>query len=123
MSYVIPIAFMSSAYQAPDVPTEKLTPTFVRDELSRCFESANGEFMRLLNQPVTDEALKAQVHQFVNGVFQKCGVSYENPTKTGILTAINECKKNAEAMMGPKGANIITHHYDEMMKLVNKLHT
>ncbi len=112
---------MSTMYTAPQVPLEKITPIFVRDELLRCFESANGEFMRLLSQPVTDEALKAQVRQFVNGVFQKCGVSFENPTKEGIVIAIDECKKNAESMMGDKGADIIRHHYSEMMKLVQKL--
>jgi hypothetical protein len=121
MTYVMPILPMPSAYKAPDIPAEQITPVFVRDELLRCFESANGEFMRLLNQPFTDEALKTQVKQFVGTVFQNCGVSYDNPTRGGIVTAINECKKNAEAMMGPAGADIIRHHYDEMMKLVNKL--
>ena len=93
----------------------------MRDELLRCFESANKEFMTLLNQPVTDEALKVQVKQFVEGVFQNCGVSYRSPTKAGILTAMGECKSNAEKMMGPRGADIIRHHYSEMMKLVNRL--
>jgi hypothetical protein len=108
-------------YKAPDVPAEKVTPIFVRDELLRCFESANREFMKVLNQPITDEALKQQVRQFVNGVFQSCGVSIENPTKQGIVVAIEQCKKNAEGMMGEKGTAIIDHHYEEMMKLVNKL--
>jgi hypothetical protein len=65
--------------------------------------------------------LKTQVKQFVEGVFQSCGVSYTEPTKTGILTAINQCKTNAEQMMGPQGAGIINHHYFEMMKLVDRL--
>jgi len=112
---------MAPTYKAPDVPPERITPAFVRDELLACFESAQGEFMRLLKQPVVDEQLKAQVNQFVTGVFQNCGVSYENPNKQGILTAINECKRNAESMMGPQGADIIRHHYEEMMKLVNRL--
>jgi hypothetical protein len=112
---------MAGTYHAPDVPQARITGEFVRDELLKCFESANREFMILLNQPVPDEALKVQVKQFVEGVFQNCGVSYTNPTKTGIITAISQCKSNAEKMMGPQGAGIINHHYDEMMKLVNKL--
>lgn len=112
---------MTETYKAPDIPSNRITAEFVRDELLRCFESANGEFLRLLNQPITDEQLKAQVKQFVEGVFSQCGVSYTNPTKTGILTAIAECKNNAEKMMGPQGAEIITHHYTEMMKLVDRL--
>ena len=112
---------MNGTYRAPDVPAESVTPAFVRDELLTCFESANREFAEVLNQPVGDEALKQQVRQFVTMVFSKCGVNYENPTKAGILTAIEECKRNAEAMMGPKGADIIQEHYEEMSKLLEKL--
>jgi len=110
-----------TGYTAPNVPADKVTPILVRDELLKCFESANKEFMEVLHQPATDEAIKAQVQQFVTGVFQNCGVSYENPSKTGILTAINQCKANAEQMMGPTGSSIIAHHYSEMIKLVDKL--
>ena len=112
---------MTGTYEAPEIPTSQITGELVRDELLRCFESANREFFILLNQPVTDEALKTQVKQFVEGVFQSCGVSYTEPTKTGILTAINQCKSNAEKMMRPKGTDIINHHYAEMMKLVSRL--
>jgi hypothetical protein len=112
---------MTSAYVAPEVPDGQVTPAFVRDQLLLCFESANGEFARILNQPVTDDQLRQQVKTFVEGVFSNCGVDYVAPTKDGIVTAISECRRNAEAMMGPKGADIINHHYDEMMKLVNRL--
>jgi hypothetical protein len=108
-------------YTAPNLPPDRVTPILVRDELLKCFQSANREFMDVLHQPVTDEQLKEQVRQFVNGVFQSCGVSIENPTKEGIVTAIEQCKSNAQKMMGPKGTEIIDHHYEEMMKLVNKL--
>lgn len=112
---------MTGGYTAPDVPKDKVTPTLVRDELLKCFESANKEFMQVLNQPTNDDALKAQVKQFVTGSFQSCGASFDSPTKDGIVSAIGQCKANAEAMMGQKGADIIRHHYDEMMKLVDKL--
>ena len=112
---------MSLTYKAPDVPDERITPEFVREELLLCFESANREFARVLNQPVADQALKEQVKQFVTQVFSQCGVSYASPTKQGMLTAIAACKSNAAAMMGPKGSQIIQHHYEEMMKLVNRL--
>jgi len=112
---------MTQTYTAPDVPSDRITPEFVRDELLTCFESANREFATLLNQPVTDEQLKQQVKQFVESVFVNCGASYTAPTKEGILTAMNQCRTNAEKMMGPQGAGIIQHHYDEMMKLVDRL--
>ncbi len=112
---------MTAAYKAPNIPADSITPVVVRDELLKCFESANREFARLINQPATDEALRTQVKRFVDDVFQKCGVSFDNPTKAGIKTAIDTCKKNAEAFMGPQGSNIIQHHYQEMMKLVEQL--
>lgn len=112
---------MTQAYIAPDVPAIEVTPTFVRDELLKCFESANGEFAQILNQPVTEEQLRQQVKSFVEGVFSQCGVDYVSPTKEGIVTAISECKRNAEQVMGPQGASIIEHHYSEMMKLVDRL--
>lgn len=112
---------MAGSYKAPNVNSEEVTPNLVRDELLKCFESANKEFMDLMHQPTTEEALRGQVRQFVTGVFQGCGVSFDSPTKTGIVTAIGQCKTNAEAMMGPAGADIIRHHYGEMMKLVDKL--
>ncbi len=110
-----------TGYAAPNVPDAEVTPIFVRDELLKCFESANGEFAKLLHQPVTEEQLKQQVKSFVEGVFASCGVSYVEPTKEGIVTAISQCKQNAEQMMGTQGAPIIEHHYAEMMKLVNRL--
>jgi hypothetical protein len=121
MSYLAAMNAVYTTYKAPDCPAATITPELVRDELLTCFESANREFATLLNQPVTDEALKEQVRFFVESVFSKCGASYTNPTKEGILTAIGECRNNAERMMGPQGTDIIKHHYDEMMKLVNRL--
>ena len=112
---------MEHPYTAPKVPDDKITPVFVRDELLKCFESANGEFAKVMHQPVTDEQLRQQVKGFVEGVFSQCGVSYVSPTKEGILTAISQCRANAESMMGTQGAAIIEHHYSEMMKLVDRL--
>lgn len=108
-------------YQAPNVDDDQVTVEFVRDELLRCFENANREFFDLLGQPATEGQVREQVHAFVTGVFQQCGVSFENPTKDGILTAIDQCKSNAERMMGDVGADVIRHHYAEMMKLVSRL--
>jgi len=110
-----------TGYTAPNLPAEEITPILVRDELLKCFESANKEFMEVLRQPATDAAIRAQVNQFVTGVFQNCGVSFDNPNKEGMLAAINQCKANAQSMMGPAGAEIINHHYAEMIKLVDRL--
>jgi hypothetical protein len=89
---------MQGTYKAPDVPDRDITPAFVREELLKCFESANGEFAKMMHQPVTQEQLKQQVKGFVEGVFSQCGVSYVEPTKEGITAAISACKSNAEKM-------------------------
>lgn len=112
---------MPDTHKAPDLPPEKLTRQLVRNELLNCLESANREFSELMHQPVTDEALKEQVKNFVQSAFSNCGVSFDNPTKEGIPLAMSQCKSNAERMMGPQGAQVIQHHYGEMMKLVNQL--
>ena len=111
----------AEVYRAPEVSPEDLTVEFVRDELLRCFESANREFLYILGQPVVEQQLRGQVYQFVTTAFRRCGVSFEDPTKQGILTAIEECKRNAGQMMRDKGADVIRHHYAEMMKLVSRL--
>lgn len=111
----------ASVYKAPDVLASQVTPEFVRDQLLLCFESANREFMEIMKQPVSSEQLKHQVRQFVTTAFASCGVSFDNPTKSGIISAIEQCKSNAEAMMGPAGADVIRHHYAEMSKLLEKL--
>jgi hypothetical protein len=120
MTYGILLS-MPPSYKAPEIPNKKLTTQLVRDELLDCFESANREFSKLQEQTVSDQALKEQVKNFVQSVFNNCGVNFENPTKQGIFVAINQCKANAEKMMGPQGTQIIEHHYNEMMKLVNRL--
>jgi hypothetical protein len=111
----------AAVYKAPNVPASQVTPDFVRDQLLICFESANREFMDIVKQPVSSDQLKQQVRQFVTTAFASCGVSFDNPTKSGIVSAIEQCKSNAEAMMGPAGTDVIRHHYAEMSKLLQKL--
>ena len=41
---------MIETYTAPNVSNADLTPSFVRDELLRCFESANQQFFEILGQ-------------------------------------------------------------------------
>jgi hypothetical protein len=111
---------MIERYKAPDIPEENATPTSVRDELLKRLESANKEFMRVLDQPTDDQALKGQVRQLVAGSFQSRGASFDRPQRKG-WSPPSDGKSNAEAMTGPKRAETISHHYEEMRKLVDKL--
>src|SRR2546422_10577214 len=112
---------MTQTYKAPDVPSDRVTPEFVRDELLSCFESANRGFAMLLNQPVTDGQLNQQVKQFVESVFVNCGASYTDPTKEGILTAMNQCRTNAEKMIGPQSAATQQNQKQEYRKGADRL--
>lgn len=111
----------SSTYMAPDLERDQINAHVVRDELLKCLEIINREFIRILDQPTTDKKLKLQTKEFLTSVFHSCGVSFENPNKEGIVLALELCKKYAKAIMGPNGKHIIDHHYAEMMKLVSKL--
>src|SRR6266550_856776 len=54
----------TDAYVAPRVRDADVTTDFVRDELLRCFESANREFFEILGQPATEAQVREQVHGF-----------------------------------------------------------
>lgn len=86
------MSYGSSQPRPPHMYRMKVSPHFARDRLLNCFESANRDFSSFLKQPVTDEALKEQVKNLVQYVLSNCGVNFENPTKEGILLAINQCK-------------------------------
>jgi hypothetical protein len=49
-----------NGYKAPDLKPNQITPSVVRDKLLKCFESANREFGKTMNQPATgnDQELK-----------------------------------------------------------------
>jgi hypothetical protein len=112
----------TTAYKAPEnLRGVVITPSFVRDEMIACFESANREFLELLNQTIDSDILRSQIRKFVITVFANCGSSYWNPTKESIVEAITQCKVTAEEKMGAEGKEIIRHHYEEIMKLVSRL--
>jgi hypothetical protein len=55
-------------YKAPELNPEQITPAIVRDELLKCFESANCAFGKIImNQPSSrahdQQLLKQQVRQ------------------------------------------------------------
>src|SRR6266702_1344478 len=87
--------------------------SMLRKRQQRIFQTTGSTSHRLCAQRTSENVRRISL--------LKCGASFTNPTKWGIITAIGECKTNAEKMMGPPGADIIKHHYEEMMKLVNRL--
>ncbi len=110
------------SYKAPQTLQKRdITPSFIREELIKCIESANREFAESLNRPISNRVLKDQVREHLIAVFANCNTSYRNPTREGIIGVIGRCKTNAEEIMGTQGKEILEQHYKEIMKLVNQL--
>ncbi len=107
-----------------DKPLElkKLDPKYVVDQLMGCFINANKEVSKAMNEKVSDEELEARTKIFLGDAFRKCNVSMENPTKEGILKAMDECRANILNTMGEKeGSEFVNKYYVEMKDLVDKM--
>lgn len=100
---------------------ERDDPAIVTERLINCFETANREINKALDQEVPEEELKARVKLFVGDAFRKCDVDIRNPTKKSLRAAMEMCKVNTEKMLGPKAESIIKKHYKEMSEIIDKL--
>ncbi|MEM0154692.1 MAG: hypothetical protein QW814_02555 [Methanothrix sp.] len=99
----------------------EITPDVAVERLINCFETANEEINKALNQKIPKKELEARVKLFVGDAFRKCNVDINNPTKEGLKQAMNLCKINTEKMLGPKAEPIIKKHYKEMSEIIEKL--
>lgn len=100
---------------------EQITPQIAVERLINCFETANVEINKALNQKVPENELKARVKLFVGDAFRKCNVDINNPTREGLSEAMNMCKLNTEKALGDKAKEIIEKHYNEMSEIISKL--
>ncbi len=89
--------------------------------LINCFETANEEINKALDQNVPKKELNARVKLFVGDAFRKCNVDINNPTKDGLKQSMEMCRLNTEKMLGPKADKIIKKHYKEMSEIIEKL--
>ena len=112
---------MAGGYIAREISDSEITPIFVRSELLRCLEITYSDLLNIMNLELEESVINDRVLQFVTMIFQDCNVSFEQPTKLGLLKAIDECKKRAELMMGPVGREVIDSLSQQMVKLVEKI--
>jgi len=112
---------MIGGYTAPEVSDTTITPIFVRSELLRCLEVTYSDLLNLMNLELEETVVRDRVLQFVTVIFQDCNVSFDDPTKQGLLKAIDECKKRAVLMMGPVGLEVIDSLSQQMVQLVEKI--
>ena len=112
---------MIGGYTAPEVSDSNITPIFVRSELLRCLEVTYSDLLNIMNLDLEEKDVRDRVLQFVKVIFQDCNVSFDDPTKQGLLKAIDECKKRAVLMMGPVGLEVIDSLSQQMVQLVEKI--
>ncbi|MEM0202277.1 MAG: hypothetical protein QXR73_03810 [Candidatus Micrarchaeaceae archaeon] len=104
-----------------DEESGSVTPQEAVKRLINCFETANREINEALNLKVPEKELKARVKIFVGDAFKKCNVDINNPTKKGLIEAMNLCKINTEKMLGKDAEPIIKKHYKEMSEIIERL--
>ncbi len=101
--------------------SEDMTSAVAVKRLVNCFETANKEINKALDQKVPERELKARVKLFVGDALRKCDVDIKNPSKESLYEAMQLCKLNTEKMLGPKATPIIKKHYKEMNEIIEKL--
>ncbi|MCL4373366.1 hypothetical protein M1367_00635 [Candidatus Marsarchaeota archaeon] len=104
-----------------DKAMNNVSTIYARDRLINCFETANKEINEALDQKVPEKELKARVKLFVGDAFKKCNVDFNNPSKDGLLKAMDLCKRNTEKILGKKGAKIVEKHYNEMLEIMSRI--
>ncbi len=108
------------------VDTEgEITPLMVRDAIVRCFFQAHKEVLECMNrenefssQKERGNFEKLQADMIVREAFESAGINFNAPSKRGILMVLEELKVIASEFRKPE---IIEKHYNEIMKLVEKL--
>jgi hypothetical protein len=106
-------------------PSKKVTPIMVRNAIIRCFQNAHKEVLEDMNKNKefnTDQERKnferIQVDLIVRDMFDEVGDDFENPTKEGITKVLDKLAAFASRYRKPK---IIKRHYNEIMRLVNRM--
>ncbi|MBU0597619.1 hypothetical protein KKF61_01325 [Patescibacteria group bacterium] len=106
--------------------SKKLTPEVVRNAIVICFEQAHGEATKSslgdlakdLGEQGVEKFTKANIESIVRKAFRESGGDFELPTKESIIKAMNWLAEFSKSFRSPE---IIKMHYNEVLKLVNKL--
>ncbi len=96
--------------------TKELTPLMVRDAIVECFRQAHCEDtgVDILEGKINAVYCK----EIVQKAFADVGADFFEPSKEGILKAMRELSKFSAKF---RDSRVIEKHYNEIMKLVDKL--
>ena len=94
----------------------EITPLMVRDAIVECFRQAHCTDSGI---DTGDKNLNKQYcYEIVKKAFLDAGQDFDNPSKSGILKAMNNLAEFAKKF---RDQSVIQKHYEEIMKLINKL--
>ncbi|MEI7620697.1 MAG: hypothetical protein WCJ57_03975 [Candidatus Falkowbacteria bacterium] len=93
-----------------------VTPIMVRDAIVECFFKAHCADSGLGSDD--PNSVKKYCAELVVGAFTKTGGDFDNPTKDSIFKVLGQLAEFAKNFRDP---SIIKEHYNEIMKLVERL--
>ena len=100
-----------------------LNPIKARDLIVKCFFEAQKETFARIKQDMggstSDKDLMSNVIASIKMVFREVGSDYENPTKEGIMKAVESLAKKAGSWGTPQ--DIIEFHKGQIMKVLGIL--
>lgn len=106
--------------------TKPFTPQQVQEAIVECFTRAHSQVLeqemgRLTNELPTSEIEKLKkinVRLLIKKYFQEVGGDYETPTRQALIAV---CNKLAEFARHFRSEEIISKHYGEIMRLIDKM--
>ena len=96
--------------------SKNITPLMVRDAILECFNQAHCEDAGVGTED--KESNKLYCQELVKKAFADAGVDFDHPTKEGIMKVLEQLREFSKSFRDPK---IIQGHYQNIMKLVEKL--
>lgn len=96
--------------------SKEVTPLMVRDAIVECFRQAHCADSGIGSSD--KEVNQAYCREIVSKSFTDSGADFNNPTKDGILRAMN---KLAEFAKNFRDQKIVQKNYSEIIELVNKI--
>lgn len=95
----------------------------VRDFIVKCFSHSHRETFerarKIICSPTDSKSIENSVILVVRLAFKKAGYDFDNPTKDGLISVLDNLAKEARLMGTPDC--IVDYHKNEIMKAVNRL--
>jgi len=105
--------------------SKKITPVMVRDAIIVCFKQAHKEILDLMDEYAEWKSKEEretfrdlEIKMIIINAFKDASVNFNNPAKEDLVKVIDGLAKFASMFRKPE---IIRKHYNEIMKLINKI--